>query len=286
MMMNLQQWQDSGDHLELDGHNIFYQVAGSGEPLLLIHGYPTASWDYIKIWPQLCERFQCITLDMLGFGFSDKPRQDYRIASQADIYCQLLTHLGIKQCHVVSHDYGDTVAQELLARHNEGSLNFKMVSLHLLNGGLFAETHRPVFIQKLLLTPLGGLIVRLIGRNALAKNLRKVFAEQSQPTEQEIDQFWQLIRFNNGHLVMYKLIYYIKERQIHRERWVRALQQATIPIRFTCGLADPISGLHMVERYRQLIPNPDVVGLSNIGHYPQLEAPQPIVESILSVIDR
>ena len=284
--MKLSQWQQSGHYFTVNNHKIFYQVQGDGEPLLLIHGYPTASWDYIEIWPKLCENFKCITLDMLGFGFSDKPQQDYRISAQADLYCQLLSKLNIKQCHIISHDYGDTVAQELLARHNEGSLPFNIQSLNLLNGGLFAESHRPVLIQKLLLSPLGGLIVRLMGRSALAKNLKKVFGKQSQPSEQQIDEFWQLITTNKGQLVMHRLIYYIKERQIYRTRWVEALQQASIPIRFTCGLDDPISGAHMVERYQQLIPNSDVVSLKNVGHYPQVEAPQAVLESVLEIINQ
>ena len=283
--MNLQQWHNQGRYFDVDGNAIFYQMAGSGVPLLLIHGYPTASWDFIKLWSPLCERFQCITLDMLGFGYSDKPQQNYSIFSQADVYCRLLEKLNIKQCHIISHDYGDTVAQELLARQNEGSLNVEILSLNLLNGGLFAESHRPVFTQKLLLSPLGALMVRLMNRNTLAKNLRTIFGAQTQPSEQQIDEFWQLITANNGRQVMHRLIVYIKEREQNRERWVGCLQQTSIPLRFICGLVDPISGAHMAQRYRQLVPNADVVELQDIGHYPQLEAPDAVLRSVLVVID-
>lgn len=284
--MNIQQWQQSGHYLTLGGNNIFYQVSGSTVPLLLIHGYPTASWDYHKIWPALIARFNCITLDMLGYGFSDKPRQNYSIFAQADLYCALLEHLNIKQCHVISHDYGDTVAQELLARQNEGSLSFEMLSLNLLNGGLFPEMHRPVLTQKLLLSPLGGLLVRIMNRKTLAKNMAKVFGPDSQPSEQEIDEFWQLIKANDGHLVMHRLIHYINERHKNRQRWVGALQSSAIPMQLTCGMLDPISGAHMVEHYQKLVPNPEVVCLDDIGHYPQIEAPQRVISAILGAIEQ
>ncbi|MHA7835068.1 MAG: alpha/beta fold hydrolase, partial [Algiphilus sp.] len=66
---------------------------------------------------------------------------------------------------------------------------------------------------------------------------------------------------------------YMAERKNQRARWVGALQKAPIPIRVIDGLDDPVSGAHMVERYRALVAQPDVVELPGIGHYPQVEAP-------------
>ena len=282
--MDLQHWRETGDFFDFNGHQIFYRIEGEGQPLLLIHGYPTSSWDWNKIWNQLTDNFQCITLDMLGFGFSDKPKASYSIFNQADIYCGLLKKLKIKDCHIVSHDYGDTVAQEILARHSEASLHFDVRSLNLLNGGLFPETHRPVLMQKLLLSPLGGLLVRLMNRDTLAKNLCKVFGSNTPPSEQEIDEFWSLIKHNDGHLVMHRLIHYMIERRENRSRWVEALQKSSVPIRLTDGMLDPISGAHLVERYKELVPNADVVCLNNVGHYPQIEDPESVLDAILAKI--
>ena len=284
--MNIQQWYKTGDWFDHEDHRIFYRVEGEGQPLLLIHGYPTASWDWNKIWRPLTQRFQCIALDMLGFGYSDKPRQPYRIFQQADIHCALIDKLDLDTCHVVSHDYGDTVAQELLARQNEGELNFRLSSLVLLNGGLFPEAHRPVLTQKLLLGPMGGLLARMMSRQTLAKNLRKIFGPDTQPGEREIDEFWQLICQNEGKRVMHRLIHYMAERRANRERWVGALQETRIPLRLIDGMADPISGAHMVKRYEQLVPNADVVRLENVGHYPQVEAPNQVLAAILEKIAR
>ncbi|QFU77575.1 alpha/beta hydrolase [Halioglobus maricola] len=283
--MKLQQWRDTGEYFEHEGHRIFYRVEGEGEPLLLIHGYPTSSWDWIKIWPELVARYRCITLDMLGFGYSDKPQQPYSLYFQADLYCRLLERLGVGECHVLAHDYGDTVAQELLARQNEGSLGFHMKTLNLLNGGLFPETHHAVFMQKVLRSPIGGLLVKLMKRGTLSKNLKKVFGPDTPPSEQEIDEFWELIQYNDGHKVMHRLIHYITERRANRERWVGALQQAEIPIRLTDGVLDPVSGGHLVDRYEALIPNPDTVRLEGVGHYPQVEAPEAVLASVLEKIE-
>ena len=186
----------------------------------------------------------------------------------------------VEPLHVLAHDYGDSVAQELLARHHEGRL--RLASCVFLNGGLFPETHRPVLSQKLLLSPLGGLFGRLFDRRALARNFAKVFGPRSQPGETELDAFWSLIESNQGQRVMHRLIRYIVDRREQRERWVAALQHGGVPLRVIDGAVDPISGAHMVERYRQLVADADCVLLDGIGHYPQIEAPAAVLEHYLA----
>ena len=115
----------------------------------------------------------------------------------------------------------------------------------------------------------------------MARNFKAIFGPQTPPTEEEIDEFWSLIAHNKGKGAMHLLIRYMAERRTFRERWVGALQQADLPIRLIDGAADPISGRHLGERYQQLIPNPDVVFLDGTGHYPQIEAPELVVQHFL-----
>lgn len=90
-MVSLEAWRSGGGFFDWKGHHIFYRVEGTGEPVLLIHGFPTASWDWAPIWPGLVARYRVLTLDMIGFGFSAKPRDhDYTIRAQADLYTALL----------------------------------------------------------------------------------------------------------------------------------------------------------------------------------------------------
>ncbi len=73
---------------------------------------------------------------------------------------------------------------------------------------------------------------------------------------------------------MHRLIRYMPERKVHRERWVGAMQRTSVPMRVIDGAVDPVSGAHMVARYRELITRADTVLLDGIGHYPQVEAPE------------
>lgn len=278
-MDSLQAWHNKGQTFSFKEQEIFYRTDGDAElpTLVLIHGFPTCSWDWTKIWDGLLPHFHLVTLDMLGFGFSDKPKQDYSIFTQADIFDALLTHLNISQYHILAHDYGDTVAQELLARHHESG---RILSVVLSNGGLFPETHHPVLVQKLLLSPMGFLLTKLFSYQKFKRNFDHICAKSL--TDDELTGYWNMLQYKGGVQIMHKLIVYMTERKQNRERWVGVLQNTQVPLRLIDGTLDPISGAHMVARYEELIPQPDVVRLEDTGHYPQVESPEAFVQAALA----
>ncbi len=278
MSDSISKWISTGRFLDFDGHQISWKQAGSeSNPcLVLIHGFPTSSWDWHLLWDDLARDFHVVTLDMLGFGLSDKPRDhDYRIAEQADICESLLAQLNISEYHILAHDYGDTVAQELLARFDSGESKQTLKSVCLLNGGIFPEAIQPLLIQKLLLSPIGALVGLLTSYKAFTANLRKICARPL--PEDELKMFWQLMQHNGGRRVIHKVIHYMTERKENRDRWVGALQKSSVPMRLIVGLEDSISGAHMAARYRELIPDSDIVELPGVGHCPQVEAPNEVL---------
>lgn len=275
--LGVHQWRAAGRQVPFGPHRVFCIDSAPDDrtrPLLvLIHGFPTASWDFAKIWPALATRFRVLAADLLGFGFSSKPRRHaYSILEQADLVETVLRVHGVSRYHVLAHDYGDTVAQELLAR--DGSRpEPQLLSVCLLNGGLFPETHRARRIQTLLAGPLGPLLSRLTTRRAFARSMTAVFGPTTPPSAVELDAFWTLVTHDGGHRLAHELIGYMAERRRHRTRWVEALQRARCPLAVIDGAADPVSGAHMVARYRELVGKGYVAELPGIGHYPQIEAP-------------
>lgn len=263
------------------GHRIYYrEEPRDKEVLLLIHGFPTASYDWWKIWPVLSERFSLIAPDMLGFGYSAKPRSfPYSIIKQADLILDLLRMKGIGEFHILAHDYGDTVAQEILARANNGIGILNIKSVCLLNGGIFPEAHHPILIQKLLMSRLGPLLSRLLNQQKFEASFSKIFGENTRPGKKELFTYWQLISRENGHRIAHKLIRYMRERVLHRQRWVGALTDYPGPLALINGPDDPISGKVMVNRYKEIISTRNIWLLDGIGHYPQLEAPDQVLES-------
>jgi pimeloyl-ACP methyl ester carboxylesterase len=291
--MTLDEWRAAGGEFHFEGHAIFCAGEGNGpagEALLLIHGFPTASFDWHRVWAPLADCFRLVAPDMLGFGFSDKPPDhDYRIAEQADLHEHLCDLLAVRRVHVLAHDYGDTVAQELLARAIEGSCPLEIRSVCLLNGGLFPEAHRARTVQKLLAGPLGPWLSRLTHERAFARSFAPVFGPRTQPTSAEMHDFWRLVSHGDGQRIGHRLLAYLREREEHRDRWVGALVESAahgIPVRFVNGLLDPVSGAHMLTRYRAVVPDADWVALEGIGHYPQLEDPEGVLKAYWGFLRR
>ncbi|MBP6078006.1 MAG: alpha/beta hydrolase [Xanthomonadales bacterium] len=284
----LADWRARGRVEHFRGHQVFARVhamPGVVRPwLLLIHGFPTASLDWHPLWAQLSHEFNLLAPDLLGFGFSDKPADiDYTIAMQADLVVHWCNLLGIANAHVIAHDYGVTVAQELLARDLERRVRGDaglVDSIAFLNGGLFPESHRPRLIQKLLLTALGPLLSRLLSKRSFASSFSAVFGPDTQPTADEIDAFWALLSERQGRRIAHRLMRYVPERHAQRARWVGALVESQVPMRLINGACDPVSGAHLAQRYRELIREPDIVWLDDIGHYPQVEAPARVHASL------
>lgn len=262
--------------LTFHGHALQGYRSGQGPAMWLIHGFPTSSRDWSGVWPELSTRYALSALDMLGFGASAKPRDwPYSISASADQWVALAATTGVREVAVVAHDYGNTVAQELLARQSEGALPFRISSAAFLNGGLFPEATFPLRIQRLLAGRLGPLLARLVNERTFIRSLQRICARPW--PDGELAAAWRLLIRDHGHAVMPQLLGYIAERQQHRARWVGALQDADVPITLINGLADPISGRSIVARWRELLPHAPVHALPGVGHYPQIEAPEAVL---------
>jgi pimeloyl-ACP methyl ester carboxylesterase len=296
MDAELERWKAAGDYFDYLGFNIFYRTQGQGPHLLLIHGYPFNSWDWAPLWDRLTERFTVLAPDMLGMGFSDKPvAYQYTVGDHADMHEALLAHLGVESAHILAHDLGDSVGQELLARYEfsqpvYGSL--RIDSITWLNGGLFNEAYTPRLMQKALSrTPLGDILSPLQGsalsRRLIEPTIGEMFGPHTKPSRRMLDLFHQILEYNDGKRVTHKVGRFVNDRYAHRNRWVRAMRQTGVPMRLIDGPIDPNSGRHMATRYTEVIPNPDVVLLADtIGHWPQIEAPDAVLAHFLDHIER
>lgn len=285
-MITYSSWKEQAKYFNYNGHSIAYWTGGEGPPLLLIHGFPTASWDWHKTWDALCSRFKVYACDMIGFGYSAKPRAyHYSLTDQARLHEAFAIYLGLKETHLFVHDYGVSVAQEMLAAfHERGSDGLQLLSCSFLNGGLFPELHRARMIQKLINSPIGFLIGPLLSKKSLRKSFHEIYGNKK-ASEEEIDQFYRLITYNNGKGIVHKLMRYINDRKDNAQRWKAALVKATIPLQFINGPLDPVSGRHLAEYCQQLLPMADHKILEGVGHYPHDEAPEEVIQAYFTFMD-
>lgn len=314
----LYEWKRNGnyytfvDKYSLIPYEIFFRDdTGSGEGIVLcLHGFPTSSYDWKKIYDGLKLQFSRIVApDFIGLGFSQKPithhifipstnkivqkEQNYSIFQQADAVEALLSSLNITSVHILSHDYGDTVAQELTFRYTSNqnkkqgntSQMLQIKSLTLLNGGVIPSAYRPLLIQELLLSPSFSFIFSSFNNYWIFKySLSRVFGRNTQPSEDDLWDWWVQLRYKEGDLTVGKILQYIPERRANKDRWIRSLQEAKFPIHMIYGKMDPVNPPPFEEMYRNFFPNSNITVLHDTGHYVQWESPLETIKCISSFI--
>jgi len=221
-----------------------------------------------------------LCFDFLGFDDSDKPcAHRYSIFEQADLTEALWRALGVEQTAVVAHDYGATVAQELLAR---SELTARVTSVTLLNAAVYVRLARPLVIQRLLAGRLTGPIVaRAVTERTFRRSFESIFSEGHPIGEAEIHEHWRVLERRGGSArLSHRLSHYMREREQHADRWETALEKAHCPISFIWGMADQRSGARIAEEIGRRLPLASLVELPDVGHYPQLEVPAAVASEI------
>jgi pimeloyl-ACP methyl ester carboxylesterase len=277
------EWWDGGRRERAGGHEVFVRVEGpeDGRWVTLLHGFPTCSYDWEPISAALTAAgHRLLLFDFLGFGDSDKPRVRYSYFDQLAILRDLWEAHGVERTAVVAHDYGVSAAQELLAAHDP-----RVERVAFLNGGMFADLHRPLRVQKLLRTPVvGAIVARAMNERSLTGNFRAIFSDEHPPTDAEMHEHWLGIERRGGQRNTHRLIRYIDERFEHAERWAGAIDHAEVPLAFVWGNSDPISGKHMLDGARQRAPGAHFASRDDIGHYPQLEDPDWVAGELVAFL--
>jgi pimeloyl-ACP methyl ester carboxylesterase len=274
MTTSRKEWLAGGSRVPVPGteHTLFLRQDGpaDGSPVTLLHGFPTSSHDWADVLPFLAAH-RVTTLDFLGFGDSDKPHPyDYTLQEQADLVEAIWRQSGITSTALVAHDYGVSVAQELLARAPE-----RITSMVWLNGGLFPDLHRPTSGQKLLRGPLGPLVARLFNEGRFTAAIREILGRQV--SDEAMHEMWLSMSARKGARTSPRMLRYMDERREYAGRWRAAIADYPGPQLFLWGPVDPVSGAHVLPRIREVAPGAEVVVLDDppaVGHYPQVEAPE------------
>lgn len=278
--MRAKEWQSKGRLIEITKRKLFVIDSdpknSANKPVLcILHGFPTSSFDYWKVFEQLQDNFRVIIHDHLGFGFSDKPLDySYSLIEQADMALGLWKHLRIEQAFILAHDYGTSILTEILVRDSQGSCPIDIQKVALCNGSMHIELAKLKLMQKLLRNRLfGHLIARFASQATLAKNLNDTFYDKSQLSKQEVDDIWEMMNFNQGRRVLAKISQYTYERVTFWHRWIGALQATDIRLEIIWPEDDPIAVAEIAKVILGETKNSELHWLPKLGHFPMLEAP-------------
>lgn len=200
---------------------------------------------------------------------------------------ELITSLELSNVHVLTHDYGDSIGQELLARQREGGLAFTIGSMCMLNGGLFPSLYQALPIQKVLRTPLIGTLVASMSNIFLFElNMKKIVNADYQYSIAEIGDLWALICMQGGYHLWPRMLAYLDERVAYEERWTEAIRHSPVPLHFIYGSQDPINPPPFADLYKQVVTNPSIDVFDDLGHYPQIEDALKVLDAYLHFLRR
>lgn len=279
--MTSKKWEKLGKYTKVFDRIIFMidyenQSDSKKETLVILHGYPTSSYDYHKVLPQLAKKYRVILHDHLGFGFSEKPLDfSYSLIEQADIALQLWKQLSLKKVVLLAHDYGTSVCTEIIARHNKQQINLQIDKLILSNGSIHIEFSKLRTIQKLLKNKYTGKwVAKLTNYPIFKKNMRNVYFDKTKVTDEELKEMWLQLEYNNGRNVIHLLTNYINERYYFWHRWVGALKETSINTTIIWAENDPIAIPKIAELLHKEISDNKIFWMKNCGHFLMLEQPK------------
>lgn len=273
-------WQGRGESEEFRGYSIHaFRQEGEGPLLLLLHGFPSSSYDWRPLLEELSGR-DVLAFDFLGFGLSSKPREhDYSLFWQADLTEELVRRHGAgRSVFIVAHDMGTSVANELMARDLEGKLAMEIAGILLFNGSMVLEAASPTPAQKALRSRLGPLVARLSSERFFRHQFGSVFSTAHPLSEAEAADQWALICHNGGRSLGHRLISYMDQRETHAARWHGAIRDWPGALSLAWGLQDPVATTKVLAALRKLRPEVPVSELPELAHYPQIEDPRRLAQ--------
>jgi len=301
---HLRDWQSGGSYVEVaDGLKMFYRKGGKcadsvAETVILVHGFPTSSYDYARSHEILEKEFCVVMFDHVGFGFSDKPTDPqyiYSIFTAAENALEVWRQLKIRSAHIVAHDMGDSIVTEILSRRQRNMLpsqigNDFFKSVTFTNGGMRYSLSNFRLAQTLLKTPIVGEVVNSLMCKLQAQGVSRFFSGRQfasiwSPTytdtermRQDISDMEALISFNGGRRLGHRTISYLHDRARFEPRWLKSLSKSEIPIMVLWGDADAVAPIEIAKSLGEEghIGHKYLTGrtLKDVGHFLMLEAPE------------
>lgn len=277
------------DKTKIEGNGIFYRYRPGTSDVFIsfLHGYPTSSLDYDHLIEKIPNEFHVLAHDHLGFGLSDKPiDHDYLLSEQADLTCALYETLGAAKVHIVAHDYGTSVTTEIIARHNEGTIGFDILSITLCNGSMLIDMAELRVIQKLLKNRwVGKIVAQLSSEATFQRNMKNIWFDKSKYRKDDMHPHWNLLIGDGGRKVLSKITRYIDQRYDYYDRWIGGLKQSKLPFHILWAAKDPVAIVDMAYILDEIISNSALTIIDECGHYPMIEQGEVWLSHVLDHIE-
>jgi pimeloyl-ACP methyl ester carboxylesterase len=251
------------EYLELEGVWIRYDVIGGGPAVVLVHGWLSSSRIWEQLAARLAQRFTVYTLDLPGFGESDKPLSGYGIRNGSRLLYAFCAHFGLTRANVIGHDLGGAMAVKLAADHPDVVGRLVVVSAPADEDQIDLPT-----MLWLVTVPVVGPIFYALGR--VARPVRRLWMR---PFVADSDDLTDVIVDDAGRstpAAVSKTLS-ISRRELSRGRLARQARIIKIPLLVVAGEEDQIVDPQSVGVWAGGVERAEISLIDECGHMPMVE---------------
>ena len=252
----------SATFLEMDGHRIRYVDEGKGPVVLLIHGFGSnlGVWDHVR--KRLKKEHRVIAIDLLGFGYSDRPKADYSHGAQARRVVAIMDRLGVKKAALVGHSWGAAVALELARAQPK-----RITRLALYNAWVYAN-QQPTLFYWSRASGVGEALIWLFYSEQAEKRLEQSFYNPERLSHQMVVETEAAMARDGAGAVALAVVR--GQRFEESEKHYHEVKQPTLIL---WGRQDHIALLSVGVRLSNQLPKARLKVFEQCGHFTMLEAP-------------
>ena len=278
--------QDWGEQKTFDfqGLKINYYEAGQGPPVLLLHGFGACAYTWRFIIPPLAADHRVITMDLKGFGLSDKPADDrYAIDDQAEIIAAFIRSQDLKDAVLVGNSMGGGVALLTYFKF-KGESPGRIKSLVLIDSAGY-DQKLPWFIAILRVPGLAQISTGLVPPRTTAQLvLKKCFYDQAKVSEEMIDTYAYYLGLPGAREALIRTARKVVPADLAEVS--ARFKTIAVPVLVLWGAEDQVVPLKVGRYFKRDIPGAELVILPRCGHLPQEEEPGETVRIVKAFLEK
>ena len=265
------------EHLSVANINTYVVSAGTGTPVLLLHGLGASTYSWRFLQPLLAAKHKVYAVDLPGFGRTDKPADfDYSFAGFADWLVSLMDELGLEQAAFVGNSMGAATAVRLALVEPA-----RVRCLGLLGSPFYLGNH-PKLMWPMRWPYVGRLYEAFLGRWAVALIAPTAFYDRSLVTDDVIDEYALALKEKGGRFAVAEFL----RRAIPPDAaaWMERYKTLAVPALVIRCEHDGVVDRASSERFCREAPRARFVHVAACGHAPQEEKPEAVAEALLEFL--
>ncbi len=273
--------------MTVKGAALNYEISGTSKPgpaLVLVHGFAASLESWHDVFPPMARQWPTARLDLLGSGFSDKPREDrYSPREQAILLAAFVGKLGFPAVVLIGHSLGGGIALLTALASIEEPLPFRIAGLVLIDSAGYPQDLP--FQVAAIHNPISRAITSLLPatvRTRLA--LRRIFFVHDQITAERVSRYAYFLDLPGSRGALIKTAAHLAAAEV--DSYSSAFRQLTMPTLIIWGLKDAVIPPQHAYRFASDIPGATLCLLADTGHVPHEERPEEVLRAVAAFMGR